>query len=45
MKDRSLRMRGVASYGLAGGLVSAGMLSGAHGRMLEIVDFIRIARD
>jgi len=45
MKDRSLRMRGVASYGLAWGLVSAGVLGGAHGRMVEIVDFFRIARD
>ena len=29
MKDRSLRMRGVASYGLAQGLVAAGVLGDA----------------
>ena len=45
MKDRSLRMRGVASYGLAWGLVNAGVFGGAHGRILEMVDFFRIDRD
>ena len=29
MKDRSLRMRGVASYALAQGLVTTGKLGGA----------------